>query len=165
MSDRGSWNVILSHPASSAGCKISGWNDGGEDSGCETSGWNVGGEDSGCDTSGWNGGPFPLSGLPQGEAHGTRDHHTPDDSISYLDMLFGSLTKVRKPSYLIPTACHSPRSAALRWCVLTPCLDIFCREDWTKTQSGLKACVHLAATWITGTQGINTREREPHGIF
>nr|CAN68125.1 hypothetical protein VITISV_028332 [Vitis vinifera] len=31
----------------------------------------------------------PLSGLPQGEAHDTRDHHTPNDSISYPDMLFG----------------------------------------------------------------------------
>ena len=42
---------------------------------------------------------------------------------------------------------------------------LFCREDWTKTQSGLKACVYLATTWITGMQGINTREREPRGIF
>ena len=31
MSDRGSWNALLSHPASSAGCKISGWNGGGEE--------------------------------------------------------------------------------------------------------------------------------------
>uniref|UniRef100_F6HXI1 Leucine-rich repeat-containing N-terminal plant-type domain-containing protein n=1 Tax=Vitis vinifera TaxID=29760 RepID=F6HXI1_VITVI len=37
---------------------------------------------------------------------GTREHHTPDDSISYPDMLSGSLTKVSKPYY-------SPRSAAL----------------------------------------------------
>ena len=49
-----------------------------------------------------------LFGLPQGEAHGTRDHHTPDDSISYPDMLSGSLTKVHKPCYIIPTVCHSP---------------------------------------------------------
>ena len=54
----------------------------------------------------------PLSRLPQGEAHGTREHHTPDDSISYPDMLSRSLTKVSKP-------CYSPRSAALRWCVRT----------------------------------------------
>ena len=54
----------------------------------------------------------PLSGLPQGEAHETLDHHTPDDSISYPDMLSKSLTKVSKP-------CYSPRSAALRWCVRT----------------------------------------------
>ena len=26
-----------------------------------------------------------LFGLPQGEAHDTREHHTPDDSISYPD--------------------------------------------------------------------------------
>ena len=80
----------------------------------------------------------PLSGLPQGEVPGTRDHHTPDDSISYPDMLSGSLTNVSKP-------CYSPCSTALRWCVRTPCPDIFYREDWTRTQSGLKACVHLAA--------------------
>ena len=61
----------------------------------------------------------PLSGLPQGEAHGTREHHNPEDSISYLDMLSGSLTKVSKPCYVIPIACHNPCSAALRWCVRT----------------------------------------------
>nr|CAN63222.1 hypothetical protein VITISV_020219 [Vitis vinifera] len=68
----------------------------------------------------------PLSGLPQGEAHDTREHHTPDDNISYPDMLSGSLTKVSKPCYVIPPACHSPCSAALRLCVRTPCPDIFC---------------------------------------
>ena len=61
----------------------------------------------------------PLSRLPQGEAHGTREHHTPDDNISYPDMLSGSLTRVSKPCYVIPTACHSPCSAALQWCVRT----------------------------------------------
>nr|CAN78092.1 hypothetical protein VITISV_042580 [Vitis vinifera] len=66
----------------------------------------------------------PLSGFPQGEAHDTREHHTPDDSISYPDMLSGSLTYVSKPCYVIRTACHNPYSAALRWCVRTPCLDI-----------------------------------------
>ena len=30
----------------------------------------------------------------------------PDVSISYLDMLSGSLAKVHKPCYVIPTACH-----------------------------------------------------------
>nr|CAN74323.1 hypothetical protein VITISV_003020 [Vitis vinifera] len=34
----------------------------------------------------------PLFGLPQGEAHDTRDHHTLDDGISYPDMLSGSLS-------------------------------------------------------------------------
>ena len=57
-----------------------------------------------------------LSGLPQGEAHDTHEYHTPDDSISYLDMLSGSLTKVSKPCCFIPKACHSPCSAALRKC-------------------------------------------------
>ena len=37
------------------------------------------------------------------EAHDTRDHHTPDDSISYPDRLSGwkTLTKVSKPCYVI----------------------------------------------------------------
>ena len=52
-----------------------------------------------------------------------------DDSISYPDMLSGSLTKVSKPCYVIPTAYHSPRSAALRWCVRTPCSDIFAMDS------------------------------------
>ena len=49
------------------------------------------------------------------------EHHTPDDNISYPDMVSGwkTLTKVSKPYY-------SPRSAALQWCVRTPCPDIFC---------------------------------------
>ena len=57
------------------------------------------------------------SGFPKGEAHGTCEHHTPDNSISYLDMLSGSLTKVSEPCYFIPKACHSPCSATLQWCV------------------------------------------------
>ena len=56
-----------------------------------------------------------LSGFPKREAHDTREHHTPDDSIPYPDMLSGSLTKV----------CHNPHSAALQWCVWTLCPDIF----------------------------------------
>ena len=38
----------------------------------------------------------------------------PDYSISYPDMLSGSLTKVSKSYYVIPTACYSPRSATCR---------------------------------------------------
>ena len=45
-------------------------------------------------------------------------------------MLSGSLTKVSKSCYVIPTACHNPHSATLRWCVRTPCPNIFCKEDW-----------------------------------
>ena len=71
--------------------------------------------------------PYPEQLHPE-EAHGTREHHTLDDSISYPDMLSGSLTKVSKPCYVIPTACHNPCSATLRWCVRTPCSDIFCHE-------------------------------------
>ena len=170
MSDRKSWNILLSHPASGAGCEIF-------DQMIRTCligevetlsspiqmwdirrRWNVSrteffprvewamsqGGPSACarcrgPSPWWHGARIairrnsiripqedtwcaPLSGLPQGEAHDTRD--TPDDSISYSDMLSGSLTKVSKPCYVIPTACHSPCFAALRWCVRTPCLDI-----------------------------------------
>ena len=38
----------------------------------------------------------------------------PDNSISYPDMLSGSLTKVSKSYYVIPTTCHSPRFATCR---------------------------------------------------
>ena len=81
-----------------------------------------------------------LSGLPQGEAHGTREHHTSDDSISYPDRLSGwkTLTKVSKPCYVIPPACHSPRSAALQWCVRTPCPDIFAMDS--KELSSISDC-------------------------
>ena len=43
--------------------------------------------------------------------------------------LSGSLTRVSKPCYFIPRACHSPRSAALQWCVRTPCSDIFAKDS------------------------------------
>ena len=33
---------------------------------------------------------------------------------------------VSKPCYVIRTACHRPCTAAIRWCVRTPCPDIFC---------------------------------------
>nr|CAN64112.1 hypothetical protein VITISV_008522 [Vitis vinifera] len=72
-----------------------------------------------------------LSGLSHEEAHDTREHHTPDDSISYPDMLSGSLTKVSKP-------CYSPRSAVLRWCVRTPCPDIFAMDS--KELSSISDC-------------------------
>ena len=62
------------------------------------------------------------SGFPKREPHDTREDHTPDDNISYPDMLSGSLTKVSKP-------CYSPRSAALRWCVRTPYPDIFAMDS------------------------------------
>ena len=40
----------------------------------------------------------PLTRLPQGEAHGTRDHHTLDDSISYPDMF----SKWKRPTFRRP---------------------------------------------------------------
>ena len=80
----------------------------------------------------------PLSGFPQVEEHNTREHQAPDDSISYPDMLSGSLTKVSKLCYVILTAYHSPCSAALRWCVRTPCPDIFSMDS--KELSSISDC-------------------------
>ena len=80
----------------------------------------------------------PLSGLPQGTAHDTRKHHTPDDSISYPDMLSRSLTKASKPCYFIPKACYSPHSTALQWCVRTPCPNIFAMDS--KELSSISNC-------------------------
>ena len=146
MSDRRSWNVLLSHPAvryPNVKCRR-----------IEFRMWNVGARNSspgglsyaaqeGLSTCarcrdpspGWHGvrkairinsirisqedtRRAPLSGFPLVEAHNTREHHTSDDSISYMDMLSGSLTNVSKP-------CYSSRSVALRWCVRTsfaPCI-------------------------------------------
>ena len=109
MSDRGSWNAFLSHPASGAGCEISGWN-GGEaefrmsDIRVECAMPQVTRGPSTCarcrDPSPWWHGAriairsnsiripqedtwrAPLSGLPQGEVPDTRDHHT--WTIAYL---------------------------------------------------------------------------------
>ena len=57
----------------------------------------------------------------------------PDDSISYPDMLsrWKTLTKVSKP-------CYSSRSATLRWCVRTPCPDIFAMDS--KELSSISDC-------------------------
>nr|CAN60982.1 hypothetical protein VITISV_021435 [Vitis vinifera] len=49
-----------------------------------------------------------------------------------------TLTKVSKPCYVIPTACHSSRSAALQWCVRTPCPDIFAMDS--KELSSISDC-------------------------
>ena len=68
-------------------------------------------------------GVFPYPDSSRRSTRHSRSSH-PDDSISYQDVLSGSLTKVHKPCYVIRTACHNPYSAALRWCVRTPCLDI-----------------------------------------
>ena len=102
MSDRGSWNAFLSHPASGAGCEISGWNVGEED--------------------------FRMWDI-RVECRRSR----------ILDMLFGSLTKVHKPCYVIPTACHNPCSVALRWCVRTS----FAGKTKPKLNLGWKC----ASTW------------------
>ena len=45
----------------------------------------------------------------------------------------GSLAKVHKPYYVIPTACHSPRFAALQWCIRTPILLAFQIYLWKRT--------------------------------
>ena len=62
----------------------------------------------------------------------------PADFPPYPDMLSGSLTKVSKPYYVIPIACHSPRSAVFRWCVRTPCPDIFAMDS--KELSSISDC-------------------------
>ena len=56
----------------------------------------------------------------------------------YPDMLSRSLTKVSKPCYVIPPACYSPCSAALLWCVWTPCPDIFAMDS--KELSSISDC-------------------------
>ena len=159
MFDRGSWNTLLSHPVSGAGCEISG--EGGTSPG-QNFGCGISEEDgtsqgwpSACawcrDPSPWWHGAriairsnsiripqedtwrAPLSGLPK-KKHTTLALIThPDDSISYPDMLSGSLTKVHKPCYVIPTACHSPCSASLRWCVRMPILLAFRICLWKRT--------------------------------
>ncbi|RVW23218.1 Retrovirus-related Pol polyprotein from transposon opus [Vitis vinifera] len=59
---------------------------------------------------------FPIR-TPSGEAHGTREHHTLDNSIPYPDMLSGwkTLTKVIKPCYFIPKACHISHALKKTW--------------------------------------------------
>ena len=90
MSDRGSWNVLLSHPAVRYSKKVE-WAM--PRVAIRSNSIRIPQEDTR---------RAPLSGLPQGEAHGTREHHTLDNSISYPDMLSGSLTKVSKSCYVIP---------------------------------------------------------------
>ena len=67
----------------------------------------------------------PLSGLPQGEAHDTHDHHTRTIAYPIRICCPDHWLNVGKPSYLIPKICNIPCSAALLWCVRTPCPDIF----------------------------------------
>ena len=50
-----------------------------------------------------------------------------------------TLTKASKPCYFIPKAYHSSRSAALQWCVRTPCLDIFAMDS--KELSSISDCL------------------------
>ena len=142
----GNLKRLLSHSASGARCETSG--DGGT-SPEQNSGCGISKEDG--TSQGWPSAcawcKDPLGATPSGFPKRIRgalpypdslwEKHTAlanithsDDSISYPDMLSGSLTKVHKPCYVILIACHSPRSAALQWCVRTPCPDIFCREDW-----------------------------------
>ena len=62
----------------------------------------------------------PLSGLPQGEARDTREHHTPEDSISYPDMLMAkdfkaSVLHVSELSIAFPWI---PNNSPQSWIVL-----------------------------------------------
>ena len=56
--------------------------------------------------------PYPDFLKEKHKKHSQTSH--PDYSISYPDMLSGSLTKVSKSYYVIPTACHSPCSATCK---------------------------------------------------
>ena len=118
MSDQESWNALISHPASSAGCEISRWNGSRE----EFRMWDIRVKcrrrrfrmwDIRVECRWSNSIWIPqedmwralLSGFPHGEAHGTRNHHTPDDSISYLDMLSGwKRPMFRRPPMVCPDA-------------------------------------------------------------
>ena len=136
---------LLSHPASGVGCEISDQRIRtcltGQNFGCEISGrrnrdrLRVQGVVPPDDTERASLSRATPSGFPKrtrtAMLSGTREHHTPDDSISYPDMLSGSLTTVSKP-------CYSPRSAALQWCVRTPCLDIFAMDS--KELSSISDC-------------------------
>ena len=57
------------------------------------------------DSPRWHVARSPIQTLSRRSTRHSWTSHS-DDSISYLDMLFGSLTKVSKP-------CYSPRSAAI----------------------------------------------------
>ena len=102
---------LLSHPASGAGCEISGWNV----SGAEFRMWDIQVE---CRRS-----RIPDVRHPGGMSA----------EQNFGCETSGSLAKVRKPCYVIPTACHSPRFAALRWCIRTPILLAFQIYLWKRT--------------------------------
>ena len=144
MSDRGSWNALFSHPASSVGCEISGWNVGR----AKFRMWDIrvecrrsripdvrhpGGmsaEQLHPDSPRGHVARFPIrTSSGRSTRHSWTSH--PDDSISYPDMLSGSLTNVSKP-------CYSPYSTALRWCVQTPCPNIFAKDS--KELSSISDC-------------------------
>ena len=72
-----------------------------------------------------------LSELPQGEAHGTREHHTRTIAYPIWMCCPDHRLNVSKP-------CYNPRSAALRWCVRTPCPDIFAMDS--KELSSISDC-------------------------
>ena len=71
---------------------------------------------------------------PQGEAHDTREHHTPDDSISYPDMLSGSLTKSEQ-ALLLPS--KNLQQPMFRRPPMV-CPDIFCMDS--KELSSISDC-------------------------
>ena len=153
MSDRRSWNVLLSHPAvryPDVKCRRT-----------EFRMWNVGGRNSGCEMSehgipprvDWAMLPkgdrealkdirinsiripqedmwrAPLSELPQGEAHNTHEHHTRTIAYPIRICCPDHWLNVSKPCFIIRTACHRPCSVAIRWCVWTPCPDIFAMDS------------------------------------
>ena len=157
MSDRRSWNVLLSHLAvryPDVKCRRTEfrmWNVGARNSSPGGLSYAAQGGPSACarcrDPSlGWHGvrkairinsirisqedmWRASLSRLPQGEAHDTCEHHTRTIAYPVRICCPDHWLNVSKPCFLIRTACHRPRSVAIRWCVWTPCPDIFAMDS------------------------------------
>ena len=72
-----------------------------------------------------------LSGLPQGELHGTREHHTRMIAYPIRMCCPDHWLNMSKP-------CYSPHFATLQWCVRTPCPDIFAMDS--KELSSISDC-------------------------
>ena len=77
-----------------------------------------------------------LSGLPQGESHGTRENHTRTIAYPIWICCPDHWLKVSKSCYVIRTACHRPCSAAILSgrpvrTSFTPCiLDLLMAKDF-----------------------------------
>ena len=124
MSDRGSWNVLLSHPdvkypenveRHSARIPDVGYPEKMERRKGDHSrvhGVGTHPEQLHPDSPSGHATRSPIR-TPSGRSTRHSQSSHPDDSISYPNMLSGSLTNVSKPCYSIRTACHRPCSAAI----------------------------------------------------